>query len=112
MTLITGLIAHAFGATIGGLFLAFPAIFPASASLIEKHEIEKKRKHELRWENQRSPRCCARCAWGSSRSCWSDRLRVGRVALASTLSCSVCALLRDLGLFVTSLLALATRRIA
>ena len=27
----------------GGLFLAFPAIFPASATLVEKHEIEKKR---------------------------------------------------------------------
>jgi len=27
---------------MGGLFLAFPAIFPASASLIEKHEREKK----------------------------------------------------------------------
>ena len=27
----------------GGLFLAFPAIFPASATLVEKHELEKKR---------------------------------------------------------------------
>jgi hypothetical protein len=33
---------------IGGLFLAFPAIFPASATLIEKHEKEKK---ELRGLN-------------------------------------------------------------
>lgn len=37
-----GLIAERFGPAIGGLFLAFPAIFPASASLIEKHEKEKK----------------------------------------------------------------------
>jgi len=37
-----GLIAKKFGPTIGGLFLAFPAIFPASATLIESHEEEKK----------------------------------------------------------------------
>jgi len=39
-----GLIAKEFGPTIGGLFLAFPAIFPASATLIESHEQEKKEK--------------------------------------------------------------------
>ncbi|HEY8671859.1 MAG TPA: DUF3147 family protein, partial [Terriglobales bacterium] len=32
---------------IGGLFLAFPAIFPASATLIEKHEEQKKNKAGL-----------------------------------------------------------------
>jgi hypothetical protein len=37
-----GIIAKKFGPGIGGLFLAFPAIFPASATLIEKHEKEKK----------------------------------------------------------------------
>jgi hypothetical protein len=30
-----GLLAKKFGSTVGGLFLAFPAIFPASATLIE-----------------------------------------------------------------------------
>ena len=35
---IAGLIAQRFGPVIGGLFLAFPAIFPASASLVETHE--------------------------------------------------------------------------
>jgi uncharacterized membrane protein (GlpM family) len=44
VTTITGLIAKEFGPTIGGLFLAFPAIFPASATLIQKHEKEKKAK--------------------------------------------------------------------
>ena len=39
-----GVIAKKFGPGIGGLFLAFPAIFPASATLIEKHEEEKKEK--------------------------------------------------------------------
>lgn len=42
VTVATGLIAKAFGPVIGGLFLALPAIFPASATLLEKHEREKK----------------------------------------------------------------------
>lgn len=45
ITAIAGLIAGHFGPVIGGLFLAFPAIFPASATLIEKHEKERKREH-------------------------------------------------------------------
>jgi len=42
ITVITGLLAKRFGPSFGGLFLAFPAIFPASATLLEKHEREKK----------------------------------------------------------------------
>jgi hypothetical protein len=42
VTLLAGLIADRFGPAWGGLFLAFPAISPATASLIEKHEREKK----------------------------------------------------------------------
>ena len=42
ITVLTGLIAKTFGPVIGGLFLAFPAIFPASATLLDKHEREKK----------------------------------------------------------------------
>ena len=42
ITAISGIIAKEFGAVVGGLFLAFPAIFPASATLIEKHEKQKK----------------------------------------------------------------------
>ena len=42
ITLITGLLAKRYGPVFGGLFLAFPAIFPASATLVEKHEREKK----------------------------------------------------------------------
>ena len=44
ITVITGLIAKKYGPAFGGLFLAFPAIFPATASLIEKHEKQKKRR--------------------------------------------------------------------
>jgi hypothetical protein len=43
-TVLTGVIAKVFGPEIGGLFLAFPAIFPASAILLDKHEREKKQK--------------------------------------------------------------------
>jgi Protein of unknown function (DUF3147) len=42
MTALAGIIAKEFGPVVGGLFLAFPAIFPASASLIEKHEKQRK----------------------------------------------------------------------
>ena len=41
---IAGLVAKRFGPGIGGLFLAFPAIFPAGASMVEAHE----KKHKAR----------------------------------------------------------------
>lgn len=41
-TVLAGLVAQRYGAGIGGLFLAFPAIFPAGASLIESHEKRRK----------------------------------------------------------------------
>lgn len=39
-----GLIADKYGPAVGGLFLAFPAIFPAGASLVEAHEKMHKRR--------------------------------------------------------------------
>jgi hypothetical protein len=51
-TIATGLIAGKFGPVTGGLFLAFPAIFCASATLIEKHERERKVKAGLRGERR------------------------------------------------------------
>jgi hypothetical protein len=44
ITLLAGLIAKRFGPSVAGLFLAFPAIFPASATLIEKHEKQSKQR--------------------------------------------------------------------
>src|ERR1700745_3193698 len=44
IAVITGVLARRYGPVFGGLFLAFPAIFPASATLVEKHEREKKRR--------------------------------------------------------------------
>ena len=44
VTVLTGLIARRYGPGVAGLFLAFPAIFPAGATLIEKRQREKKRR--------------------------------------------------------------------
>ena len=44
MTVIAGAIASHFGPAVGGLFLAFPAIFPASVTLVEKHVDSRKKK--------------------------------------------------------------------
>lgn len=43
VTVFTGLKSSRYGPSVGGLFLALPAIFCASATLIEKHEIRRKR---------------------------------------------------------------------
>ncbi|HEY6442047.1 MAG TPA: DUF3147 family protein [Candidatus Acidoferrales bacterium] len=44
ITLVTGILAKRYGPVFGGLFLAFPAIFPSSLTLIEKHERQKKQR--------------------------------------------------------------------
>jgi len=41
VTLTATLIADHYGPVIGGLFLAFPGIFPGGISLVEKHKIER-----------------------------------------------------------------------
>src|ERR1700750_3099989 len=46
-TVLSGAVAKVFGPEAGGLFLAFPAIFCASATLIEKHERDRKRGRDL-----------------------------------------------------------------
>lgn len=38
VTVATGLVARSFGPEIGGLFLAFPAILPASLTLVKDHD--------------------------------------------------------------------------
>jgi Co/Zn/Cd efflux system component len=60
-----GVIAQHFGPSVGGLFLAFPAIFPASATLIESHEREKKQQKGLNGE-QRGRDAAALEALGSA----------------------------------------------
>jgi hypothetical protein len=44
---VTGFVSSRYGASIGSLFLALPAIFCASATLIEKHEIRRKKEAGL-----------------------------------------------------------------
>jgi hypothetical protein len=51
-TVFAGLISSRYGASIGGLFLALPAIFCASATLIENHEIRRKREAGLAGERR------------------------------------------------------------
>jgi hypothetical protein len=46
-TALTGLIAQVYGPRTGGLFLAFPSIFVASATLIEMHERKRKQQAGL-----------------------------------------------------------------
>jgi hypothetical protein len=46
-TVFTGIVSARFGVAIGGLFLALPAIFCASATLIESHERRAKEKAGL-----------------------------------------------------------------
>ena len=55
-TVLTGLISSTCGAYVGGAFLALPAIFCASAPLIEKHEIRRKRNAGLdgTWRGQQA----------------------------------------------------------
>jgi len=52
VTAITGLIAKEFGPVVGGLFLAFPGIFPSSVTLVERHERNKKREKGLHGERR------------------------------------------------------------
>lgn len=47
ISLLAGVVAHYYGPTMGGLFLAFPAIFPAGVTLIARHEERRKRRAGL-----------------------------------------------------------------
>jgi hypothetical protein len=51
-TVLTGLISSFYGPSVGGLFLALPVIFCASATLVEKHESRKKREAGLSGERR------------------------------------------------------------
>ena len=48
VTVGTGIIAHGYGAAIGGLFVAFPAILPASLTLVTSHEGRKQAQQAAR----------------------------------------------------------------
>src|SRR3954462_3259449 len=67
-TVVAGLVADGAGPEAGGLMLAFPAIFCASATLIEKHERERKQQKGLRGEQRGKGAAAldaAGAGWGS-----------------------------------------------
>jgi hypothetical protein len=69
VTLLAGVVADKFGPVIGGLFLAFPAIFPATASLIAKHQ--RKEKAQEGMSGKKRGRLAAGVdAAGASMGCW------------------------------------------
>jgi hypothetical protein len=68
ITAIAGLLAQHFGPTFGGLFLAFPAIFPASVTLLAKKEEEKKAKQGMKG-NRRGRQAAALEARGAIFGC-------------------------------------------
>jgi hypothetical protein len=68
-TVLTGAVAQRYGPTTGGLFLAFPAIFCASATLVEKHERKRKEAKLLqgaRRGQQAAALDAAGAGWGST----------------------------------------------
>lgn len=68
ITVLAGYIAKAYGPALGGLFLAFPAIFPATETLIERteHEREMEIGGSVRMRGRLSAAINARGAlWGS-----------------------------------------------
>jgi Protein of unknown function (DUF3147) len=67
VTALAGIIARHYGPSIGGLFLAAPAIFPAAATLLEKHEEKKARAdaHKERFAHQVAGVDAAGAAMGS-----------------------------------------------
>ena len=48
VTVITGLLAKHLGPVVAGMFLAFPAILPASLTLVKQHEGRKKAADDAR----------------------------------------------------------------
>jgi hypothetical protein len=70
VTVAAGLIANKWGPGVGGLFLAFPAIFPGSATLVEKHKKQKRATRLGRnnpWQGSR----WSRRRWCGDRKYWS-----------------------------------------
>jgi hypothetical protein len=52
ITALIGIIAKEFGPNVGGLFLAFPSIFPAAITLVDSQQRKKKRRIGLGGERR------------------------------------------------------------
>jgi uncharacterized membrane protein len=67
-TCFAGLVANAYGPAVGGLFLAFPVVFSAGATMIETHERRRKREKQMRGERRGREAAAldaAGAGWGS-----------------------------------------------
>lgn len=101
VTVGAGFVAQTFGPSVGGLFLAFPAILPAALTLVEIHDGCEKAADDARgaqlgavglaafgwvvavladrWENPAFVLAAALCAWGLvSSSLWLVRFGLRR----------------------------------
>jgi hypothetical protein len=78
-TVLTGMIGARFGASVGGLFLALPALLCASATLIDRHERLAKRRAGLKG-NRRGRLAAALDAVGAGLG------SIGLIAFAATFS--------------------------
>jgi hypothetical protein len=85
ITVITGVLANRYGPVFGGLFLAFPAVFPGSATLIEKHRARKETEGGNRKDASRARGRSFRCARRCHREHWPHRLRIYDMAAAADL---------------------------
>jgi hypothetical protein len=109
MTVVAGFIAARFGPVVGGLFLAFPAIFPASATLIEKHVRERKEKAGLPGA-RRGKEAAALDAMGAALGCF-GLAAFGVVIWLMIVSSPAYALLLATGLWLgVAMLAWQVRR--
>ncbi len=78
VTVLAGLISRWAGPVVGGLFLAFPGIFPPGLSYVEKEEIEKKQQAGLHGTVRARTLASAHAAGASEGT-------VGLIAFAATL---------------------------
>src|SRR5579863_8664781 len=79
-TVVAGVVADSWGPAVGGLFLAVPAIFCASATLIEKHERRRKEKKGVTRQRARQERRGARLGRRGPWQRCAGRVRRGHVA--------------------------------
>ena len=86
VTVVAGLIAARFGPVVGGLFLAFPAIFPASATLIEKHVRRRKEKAGFSGVRRGREAGCAGCRGSRTRKLGARSFRCRYLAVDRAVS--------------------------
>jgi len=102
-TVFTGLVSARLGVAIGGLFLALPVIFCASATLIESHERRAKENAGLR-RRRRGQQAAALDAAGAGLG------SIGLAAFAATFYALVAA--NVIGAFATAMLVWAVVSVA